>query len=225
MATVYTLGEFVEHEKCRIGVDSFWLPDGGVNFRQTAGGAPVRSATAGRFWTGSISLVPHYPDEQREIVSIIHALQEVDAYFNVLDPKRKFPRLDPGGSELGAANPTLASVSADGRTVGLAGLPATYKLRPGDRFSFSYAASPIRIAYHEVLTSHAAGAGGGISGISVMPAVRPGWAAGAAVTLVRPACRAMMVPGSVRPGTRAGGNPGIEQGFSFDWVQVLGVPV
>ncbi|OQC19032.1 MAG: hypothetical protein BWX69_03044 [Planctomycetes bacterium ADurb.Bin069] len=223
MATVYYLGDFAD--RCRIGVDSFWLPDGKVAFAQTAGGAPVRSQTAGRFWTGSVSLVPHYPDEQREIVSIIHALQEVDAWFNVLDPKRKFPRLDPGGDALGSATPTLGAVAGDGKSLDLDGLPVAYRLRPGDRLSFSYASGPVRIAYHEVLTSHQAGAGGGIGGMQVVPAVRPGWAAGAAVTLVRPACRAMMIPGSVRPGTRAGGNPGIEQGFSFDWVQVLGTPV
>lgn len=213
---VYYLGDFAT--RILVATDTFWLPDGDVRYARTRGGVPVRSQTGARLWTGSMSLIPHYPDQQREVLSIIHALQEVDTFFNVHDPLRAWPMMDPGCVALGSATPTIGSIAADRRSIGMNGLPAGYRLRPGDRFSFSYSASPTRIAYHEIRTSHFAGSGGTAGGIEVTPAIRPGAVAGAAIELLRPACRAMIIPGSVRPPSRG---RGIEQGTGFDWVQVL----
>ena len=55
--------------------------------------------------------------------------------------------------------------------------------------------------------------------IEVVPPIRPGWAAGVAVTIGSPRCRAVMVPGSLNMGQ----SRGIwHEGISFDWTQTLG---
>lgn len=213
---VYFLGQFAT--RIRVAVDTFWLPDGDVRFARTRGGVPVRSQTGARLWTGGMTLAPHYPDQQREVVSLVHALQEVDAFFNVHDPMRAWPLMDPGCVELGSAAPAIGSIAADRKSIGISGLPSGYRLRPGDRFSFSYSSAPTRLAYHEIRTTHFASAGGVVGGVEVTPSIRPGGVSGLAIELLRPACRAMVIPGSVRPPSRG---RGIEQGASFDWVQVV----
>ena len=52
----------------------------------------------------------------------------------------------------------------------------------------------------------------------MIPPIRPGAAAAAAVTLKKPFCKAVMVKGSAAP---SDGRSTLYEGLGFDWVQTL----
>ena len=69
--------------------------------------------------------------------------------------------MDPGGSVLGSATVTIASIS--GRQMSLTGLPAGYQLKWGDLFSVNYGTNPVRRALFEInedITANGAGTTG-----------------------------------------------------------------
>lgn len=212
----YVMADFAD--RLRIAQDTYWLGDGELRQARTRGGAIVRAENGARLWQGSVSLAPHYPHALREVGALLALLQEADAQFNLDDDFAQSPRWDAGGTAIASATPRLGAIAGDGRTCGITDLPTGYRLSPGDRFSFSYGSSPTRIALHEITTSHTASAGGSVSNVRVVPALRPGAATGAVIDFRRPYCRAVLVPGSVRPLSRA---RGIAQGAAFDWLQVL----
>lgn len=115
-------------------------------------------------------------------------------------------------------NVTLTAVSTDRREVSFSGLPSGYVLSPGDMFAFTYGSNPTRYAMHRIVAGSTASGLGTTSDnpAEVVPPLRDGFTLGAAVTLVRPAFKAIIS----RPqyGTRQGV---ITSGASFDFVQTL----
>jgi len=183
------------------------------------GSGEVLSADVGpRLWQGSIEMDKATHAEVAAFRPLLNLLRGAGRTFMVSDVTRPWPRLDPRGDLLGTAIPKLASVAANMREISLKDLPAGYQLSRGDLLSFSYGAAPIRYALHE-LVGTAIASGAGITGlIEVSPALRPGAAVDAVVTLVRPFCKAMIIPGSVDPG-RARAT--ITEGIAFDFIQTL----
>lgn len=81
---------------------------------------------------------------------------------------------------------TLASIGADGFSLGLSGLPAGFKLMSGDPLSFLWDAS--RYAYHTLgPLGDAVAAADGTMTVTVDPATIAGYAAGVTVHLEKPA--------------------------------------
>lgn len=116
---------------------------------------------------------------------------------------------------LGAAIPRIHSVAANNREMRISGLSAGYVISDGDYLSFAFGASPLRYAFHQVVTGAAASGAGITPMIEVTPHIRPGWAAGAVVQLVNPIFKAVLVatPGY---GTM---RPMFTGGMGFDFVQ------
>ena len=102
----------------------------------------------------------------------------------------------------GTATPTLASLPTGNGEIVLAGLPAAHELTAGDLLSFKYGTAPVRYALHRVAVGGVADATGTTPALVVTPQIRPGAAIGVPVTLGRPHCKAILVPGSVSPGRR-----------------------
>ena len=78
------------------------------------------------------------------------------------------------------------------------GLPAGYVLTRGDYLAFT--CSGVR-ALHRIVTNTVSANGAGTTGtFEVTPRIRAGASVGLAVTLVKAACKAVLVPGSVNKG-------------------------
>jgi hypothetical protein len=188
-----------------------------IEASQLADGTIIKASLGATLWSGVIQLAPARNEDAAAIESLLSILQRPGASFFVYDPRRIGPRNDPAGTTIGSASPVIASVNADNRQLALNGLPAGYVLSRGDMLSFSYLASPTRYALHRVVETVTANGSGSTGQFEVTPLIRTGATVGAAVTLVRPFCKAVL-----RPSPDYGSSvPLITDGASFEFVQTL----
>jgi len=211
-----TLATFADTLLCaRVTCD---LPEM-VEQSRTAGGEQLMADMGERLWTGRIDLGKMVRTEigRREV--LIQVVKQGKT-FQCYDRRRLYPLLDPTGSILGASAVTILALGGDPREMSLAGLPVGYTLSAGDYLSFAYTSlSVTRQALHKVVdTTVVANGSGQTSLFEVVPPIRPGAAAAAAVTLKKPFCKAVMVAGSASP---SDGSSTVYEGLGFDWVQTL----
>ena len=191
--------------------------DEAVLANQTGGGEILRSAHGTRLWRGRVTGRGHPYLDLDQITARIELLLAAGASFLVTQSSRKGPIDDPEGTILGAAAPAITAFSINNRDVTLGSLPPGYTLRRGDLLSFTYLSSPTRYALHRIVTPATAN-GSGVTATEVMPPVRPGYATPSPITLVRPVCKAVIVPGSYQPPEISRDRRAL---FSFDWQQIL----
>ena len=184
------------------------------------GGGHILDASLGsRLWGGEVTLTPIKHQDLVSIEARIELLLEPGASFLAYDKRVTWPLNDPTGVLLGAATPTLSVVDANNVEITIAGLPVGYTLTRGDMIGFSYLTSPVRRALHRVVSVPASADGSGNLVVQVVPAIRPGYTLGAAITLNKPLCKTKVIPGSYKPST---GSPGkVSGGVSFQFTQTL----
>jgi hypothetical protein len=149
---------------------------------------------------------------------MLDLLRRAGASFLCHDRARPWPRADWQGATLTGFNPVLHNVAANARELRLGGLPPGYALSRRDALAFSYGTNPVRFALHRLVGPVVADGSGLTPLVEVVPNLRPGWTAGAAVQLVKPACKAIVVPKSFQPGRR---KARMTTGASFRWQQTL----
>ena len=115
-----------------------------------------------------------------------------------------YPQFDPDGSILGSVVPTLSAVQSNMRDIRIAGLPVGYQITAGDFLSFAYSANPVRYAFHQAVSNATAGSDGTTGLFEVNTEIRPGFALGADVRLIKPLFKAIILPGSYRGGMSMG---------------------
>lgn len=187
------------------------------SFSRTKGGDILTADNGARLWQGEITLGQITRSELATVRPMLTLLRGAGTSFLMNDPTRPYPQSDPTGSLLAGASPVISGLP-NARELSISGLPSGYVLSPDDMLGFSYASSPMRRALHQVVTGGTAGTGGNLSMIEVTPPIRPGAAVGAAITLIRPVCKAVIVPGSYQPGrTKAF----LTEGISFRFCQTL----
>ncbi len=190
-----------------------------MEISETGGGEVLMADLGTRLWRGKVSLGDMTADEAAEVLPLIDILRRAGGSFMAHDVSRPGPRGDITGSTLGAAAPTLSQVNANARDIRLTGLPVGYRLNPYDYLAFSYGSNPTRFALHRAVNGQQANAGGTFGGwLEVTPNIRAGYAIGAAVTLLKASCKAVIVPGSFQPGRR---KATMTSGVSFDFIQTL----
>ncbi|WP_370286928.1 hypothetical protein [Pseudooceanicola nanhaiensis] len=185
---------------------------------QTQGGEVLVSDLGPRLWTFEVQVVTKTHAEARKGEALARMLRQAGRPFFAYDKTAAYPAADPGGVLLGAATPTIHTLGSDNRRMRVQGLPAGYVLSRGDPLSFAYGLDPTRYAFHEVITPVTADGSGLTPLFEVSPFIRPGAQVGAAVTFLKPFCKAVMIPGSYRPGLR---RPVVTEGFSFSAIQTL----
>lgn len=186
---------------------------------ETGGGEILTADLGTRLWQGEVILDDMQRNEAAEVLAMLSVLRQAGASFTLYDVGRPFPRYDPTGSILGASTPTLHQVNANMRDIRLTGLPSGYRVNRHDYLAFSYGTNPTRHALHRAVSLQQANAAGTFGGwLEVAPAVRPGFEIGASVSLIRPTCKAVIVPGSVNPGRR---RATMTVGASFKFMQTL----
>lgn len=190
----------------------------GVQSSQTQGGEIVTADVATRLWSGTVSLDTMRNDMADGVLARIDALTYAGRTFMAHNPRRRGPIADPLGAALGASTPQIHTLDANARELRLIGLPPGYVLTAGDMVAFSYGAVPVRFALHRIVVGGVADGAGLTPLIEVAPNIRPGASVGAAVTLIRPACKALIVPGSVSTGNRGRRHT---SGIGFSFIQTL----
>lgn len=187
---------------------------------QTAGAETLVDSVGNRYWQGEVKLGRLQRHEKREAQVLLDVAQSVGASFMVNDVTQPFPRDDPTGAGLAGAAPKITSLPTDKRLIGLWDLPAGYVLRRGDFLAFEYRSNPVRFALHRIVdkTVTVSGAAGFTPTFEVLPHIEPGAALDAPVALIRPACKAIIIPGSVNPGSTTNF---ITEGMSFRFMQTL----
>lgn len=186
---------------------------------ETGRGEVLTASMGARLWQGQVDLAPRNFGADAPQSALIQAIRDPGRPFLMTDLSRPGPTADPAGVILGSATPVLAATQAGGRQVQLTGLPAAYVLTPGDRFAFDYGSSPTRRALHEIVTGGVASGSGVSPWAEVVPTVRAGWTGTPAVTMLRPACKAVILPGTARAARMLRNRA---EGMSFRFIQTLG---
>lgn len=169
-------------------------------------------------WTGEVRLAVGYHDDVAEIQALIETLDGSINPFFLYDPRKMYPRDDPGGVKLGASVPRIYMVGANNKSLALKGLPNGYVLSRGDFLSFEYGTNPVRRAFHRISETVTAGANGITAEFEVRPHLRPAAVMDLVVTLVKPAAKVIIVPNTFDPGT---GRAAVTDGMSFQVIQTL----
>lgn len=185
---------------------------------ETGGGEILTADLGARLWQGEIILGDMMPDEADTALALIDLLRRAGGSFMVHDRARPWPGADWQGAGLSSASPTIHALASSTRELRLAGLPAGYVLRPRDALAFSYGSNPTRYALHRLVAQVTANGSGITPQVEVVPNIRAGATVGAAVLLIKPACKAVIVPGSYQPGRR---KARLTTGASFKWQQTL----
>ncbi|WP_309086382.1 hypothetical protein [Chelativorans sp.] len=167
-------------------------------------------------WSGDVSIAPMYNDDAASVQALIESLDGAINSFYLYAPQKAFPMADPDGTLLGSATPTIGSLGANNKSLTVSGLPAGYVLTRGDLFSFDYGTNPVRRGFHRVAETVMASAGGVTPSFEVRPHFRPGVTTGRPITLIKPAAKVFIMPGSFNPGTASGP---ITSGMSFQVMQ------
>ncbi len=200
-------------------------------------------------WSTDVTLRPVRLTEASMVSALVSDLAGAQEPFLFRDPFICGPRLDPAGrilrgetalpatdastGETGYAaavmdfsagfylspeDPTVTVQSAAGRSLALTGLPGGYALSVGDKIQIVTAGG--KHAFVEVSEAVTSNGGGVTAAFRVFPSLPASVSSGDAVTLIRPACACILVPGSFRPGTVSGN---IVRDISFSIIQKRGV--
>lgn len=130
-----------------------------------------------------------------EIETMIDLLIEQKGTFYAYDPRKCVPRSDPYGRKL-AGNTVLIKSLPNANEMSLKGLPEDYSLSIGDAISFDFGA-PARRAYHRIAYPVVADENGETGDFQVTPPIMPGAVIDTPVSLIKPAFKAFIRPGSV----------------------------
>lgn len=152
-------------------------------------------------WEGEVKLGRMTRPEAGLPLTLIDVLRQPGRSFLMCDTTRPAPLSDPDGVILGAATPAIHSLPDDPRELRVAGLPVGYILSAGDLIGWSYGAAPTRHALHQIVSPLVIADGSGITPVfEVVPHIRTGATVGAAVQLIRPVAKAIILPGQTEPG-------------------------
>lgn len=209
-----SLSDFIE--KLKVQSQSFDLPESMVATGTTGSGDILTADLGTRLWAGEVQLAPMPYDEAEGVSAVISALRQAGRSFFVHNMAKPGPRFDPAGTLLDGFTPKIEAVASN-RELALKGLPPGYVLSPGDYIGFSYGPEPVRHALHDLVSGGVVSSGGRLT-VEVSNFLRPGAMADTNVTLVRPVCKAVLIPGSVTRGVAAGQ---FITGIAFKWRQTL----
>lgn len=151
-------------------------------------------------WTADVKLTINEHDGAKQIAALIRKLHGAQESFFLFDPLSPYPQSDPDGSILGAS--TVQVHTGGTNTIRLKGLPAGYVLTLGDKLQIVFSSTQHYFGeFSETITADGSGV---TAAVEVFPHLPSGIAADDAVTLVKPACKGFIVPGSHNPGTGQG---------------------
>lgn len=215
MAMPFPLSQAAFFDGLPVADSAFFLP-AFVNISRTRGGA-IRTATLGeRLWTGRLSIPVRRHADAAAIEAKLSVLSEAGRSFFAHPLPITGPIADPTGAGLVGFSPVIYALQEGGREMRVSGLPAGYVLTAGDMIGWTYGSNPTRYAVHRLVRG-AIASGAGITPLfEVTPAIRPGAVTGAAVALVKPPLKAVLIPGQP-----ALARLDVTSGLTLEFIQTL----
>lgn len=189
-----TTGQFMG--LLRVQAARFWLPES-LAIERSEGGEIFTAERGPRLWQAEFTLAQGHHATIDEIEARLALLAQPGRSFLAYDPRRTGPKADPEGTGLSGFTPKIGAVTS--RELTITGLPNGYQISRGDYLGWSYATNPTRHALHRAVTAATADGTGAVK-VELVPNIRSGAVAGTAVSLLRPACKMVLVPGSYSPG-------------------------
>ena len=180
-------------------------------------GTVISASLGASLWTGTMRLAQANHPRHAHMEALVALMDQPGATFLCHDPRYLGPASDPAGVILGNRTVTIHTVASTMRELRLTGLPSGYVLSPGDMLGFQYGTTPVRYAMHRIVVGGTASSIGLGPMIEVIPSLRTGAAEGIEVSLIRPACKARLLP---EP-TYGSGRQALSRGASFDFIQTL----
>ena len=187
-----------------------------VTHSETGGGEVISHRRGARLWAGKIILDKDYHAVWAAIEARLALLEEPGASLLIKDVRMSGPIADRDHSLLGAAVPKIATLDSNNREMTVKGLPAGYVISQGDLLGFTYGTSPIRYAFHRVVTGGIANGLGITPDIEVIPFIRPGAQVNAVLTLGNPVLKAKLTNAEYGNSRSI-----ISEGGSMSWTQTL----
>lgn len=132
--------------------------------------------------------------EAAEVMALIEALYGSIKTFYLYDPRYRYPAYDTDGTILGSSTVQIKALNADDIRISLKGLPAGYTITRGDFMHWDFDST--RRAYHRAVETVVADSAGETSEFEVRDIIRGG-VVNATVTLIKPAMKCLMLPGSL----------------------------
>jgi hypothetical protein len=215
MAQVYPISVSAFFEGLNVMRASFDLPANQMVTR-SAGGDVMRAELGARLWRVQLELSSARHRDAEQIRAKLHLLRQPNASLLIRPKPCYAPAYDPTGSIIASSTVLLASVNANLRDITISGLPAAYAITAGDYLSFTYGTDPVRYGFHQAVSSATANGSGVTGAFEVIPPIRPGYAIGATVRLLRPWMKAVLVEGSTGSAGRA-----VTDGISLTLQQTL----
>ena len=180
-------------------------------------GTVISASLGASLWTGTIRLAQANHARHAQMEALLALMDQPGATFLCHDPRQIGPASDASGSILGTRTVTIHTVASNMRELRITGLPSGYVLSSGDMIAFQYGSSPVRHALHRIVVGGTASSSGLTPMLEVVPNLRPGAVTGLTVTLVRPACKARLLPDPAY----GSGRQALSRGASFDFIQTL----
>lgn len=173
-----------------------FMPQWRQELSRQAGGTPRGADLGRRLWMAKVACGEMTNDQAKQAAALIDDLEGVIGSFYVYDPRAQYPQADPDGSILGANVVTISDLGGDNKSIGLDGLPAFYKITPGDMLCWDHGTDPVVRCLHKFSEAGVAD-GAGVLGLTrISPHLRIGASYGLVVTLIRPAAEMFVLPGS-----------------------------
>lgn len=200
MAVSFPLSLAQFYDKLRVASESLDLPPSAVSSVSSAG--EIFTASSGNaLWRGAVSMARAVTlSRDEEVQALLRLLARPGASFMARPVARKNPFTDQNGTAV-LSSVVISSIDANSRDMALTGLPAGFVLTAGDYLSFDYGTSPVRRAFHQIVSGAVADGTGLTPSFEVVPPIRSGASVGAAVTLQAPSFKAVIEPDSVNTGT------------------------
>ena len=180
-------------------------------------GTVISASLGASLWTGTIRLAQANHPRHAQMEALLALMDQPGATFLCHDPRYVGPAGDPTGTVLGSRTVTIHTVASTLRELRITGLPAGYILAAGDMLAFQYGSNPVRYALHRIVIGGTASSTGLSPMLEVVPSLRPGAVAGLTVSLIRPACKARLLPDP----TYGSGRQALSRGAGFDFIQTL----
>lgn len=163
-----------------------------------------QSELASPLWTATITLNDGYLADLEQVATKLRKLSGAQESFYLYNPARLYPQSDPTGSILGTNTVEVNSIGSDGTSLSLKGLPASYVLTLADKGHIDFGSNPTRRYFFEIDETITANGSGVTAEFQVFPAIPAGIAVNAVVSLIKPAAKMFIMPGSFNPGSMSG---------------------
>ncbi|MGV2123715.1 hypothetical protein ACQZ4R_11560 [Agrobacterium vitis] len=158
---------------------------------RTEGGVTYTKDLGSPLWSATYQTRELKPNDLDVWRARIEALEGGLQYFRGYSLSRSRPIAYPTGKPVPENGVALSAIGGDNKSVTISGLGAGYVVSVGDMIQIAGS------GLYRVVEGAVANGAGAAGAFEVRPHLWPGTAAGSVVTLLRPSCTMMIVPGSI----------------------------